>query len=111
VGKQTWHCCHMAHPTLPKDGLPIATAYTLATSMNVLKNSLQCTAPLYKYKTLSSIMTQADASCQLLCAQQPQLAHQPKDCALVTSVPGTKHASAVVPTDSPGFSPTCTMMG
>jgi hypothetical protein len=46
VGKQTWHCCHMAHPTLPKDGLPIATAYTLATSMNVLKNSLQCTAPL-----------------------------------------------------------------
>lgn len=30
----------VTHPTLPKDGLPIATAYTVATSMKVLKNSL-----------------------------------------------------------------------
>jgi hypothetical protein len=32
---------HVSHPTLPKDGLPIATAYTVATRRKVLKSSLR----------------------------------------------------------------------
>ena len=43
----------------------------------------------------------------LFTTQRPQLAHQPKDCALLTPVPGTKHATAVVPTARPGLRPTC----
>ena len=44
------------------------------------------------------------------CRQQlshEQAAHQPKACALLTPVPGTKQATAVLPTDRPGCRPTC----
>ena len=42
-----------SHPTLPKDGLPIATAYTVATSRKVLNSSLRQTST--KIGTLSLI--------------------------------------------------------